>query len=53
VLLLERLLRCASLALSQKLLNFKAKPSTAPLDSFEAWRENPHDDLVLAIAIAA
>jgi hypothetical protein len=23
------------------------------LDSFEAWRENPHDDLVLAIAIAA
>jgi hypothetical protein len=23
------------------------------LDTFEAWRENPHDDLVLAIAIAA
>lgn len=26
---------------------------TAAADSFEAWRENPHDDLVLAIAIAA
>jgi hypothetical protein len=23
------------------------------MDSFEAWRENPHDDPVLAVAIAA
>jgi hypothetical protein len=58
VLLQERRLKVAQALpeagiLQQELLNFKAKPSTAPLDSFEAWRENPHDDLVLAIAIAA
>jgi hypothetical protein len=58
VLLQERRLKVAqslpeAATLSQELLNFKAKPSTAPLDSFEAWRENPHDDLVLAVAIAA
>jgi hypothetical protein len=58
VLLQERRLKVAqalpeAATLQQELLNFKAKPSTAPLESFEAWRENPHDDLVLAIAIAA
>jgi hypothetical protein len=58
VLLQERRLKVAqalpeAAMLTQELLNFKAKPSTAPLDSFEAWRENPHDDLVLAVAIAA
>jgi hypothetical protein len=39
--------------LVQELLNFKAKVTTAAADSFEDWRENPHDDLVLAIGIAA
>jgi hypothetical protein len=39
--------------LVQELLNFKAKVTTTSADSFEAWRENPHDDLVLAIGIAA
>ncbi len=39
--------------LVQELLNFKAKVSTAASDSFEDWRENPHDDLVLAVGIAA
>ncbi len=58
VLLQERRLKVAqalpeAAMLQQELLNFKTKPSTAPLDTFEAWRENPHDDLVLAVAIAA
>ena len=58
VLLQERRLKVAqslpeAATLTQELLNFKSKPSTAPMDSFEAWRENPHDDLVLAVAIAA
>ncbi len=38
--------------LVQELLNFKAKVTAAAGDSFEACRENPHDDLVLAIGIA-
>jgi hypothetical protein len=58
VLLQERRLKVAqslpeAATLTQELRNFKAKPSTAPLDSFLAWRENPHDDLVLDMAIAA
>jgi hypothetical protein len=39
--------------LVQELLNFKAKPPTASGDTYEAWREGPHDELVLAIARAA
>ena len=39
--------------LVQERMRFKAKPSTASNDSLEMWRENPHDDLVLAIGIAA
>jgi hypothetical protein len=39
--------------LVQELLNFKAKVTTAAADGFEDWRENPHDDLVLATGIAA
>jgi len=39
--------------LVQELLNFKAKPPSASGDTYEAWREGPHDDLVLAVAIAA
>jgi hypothetical protein len=39
--------------LMQELLNFKVKidPSTAH-DSYSAWREQDHDDLVLALALA-
>jgi hypothetical protein len=43
----------ASKMLVQELLNFKVKidPQTAH-DSYAAWRENMHDDLVLATALA-
>jgi hypothetical protein len=39
--------------LMKKLLNFKVKidPKTAH-DSYSVWRENPHDDLVFAVALA-
>jgi hypothetical protein len=39
--------------LVKELLNFKVKidPATAH-DSYSAWRENLHDDLVLAVALA-
>ena len=36
-----------------ELMNFKAKPETATDDTLESWREGPHDDLVLAVAMAA
>jgi hypothetical protein len=39
--------------LVQELANFKAKVSLAADDGLESWREGPHDDLVLAVAIAA
>jgi hypothetical protein len=40
--------------LQQEMLNFKVKidPATAH-DSYSAWREAEHDDLVLAVALAA
>jgi hypothetical protein len=40
--------------LSQEMLNFKVKidPVTAH-DSYSAWREQDHDDLVLSVALAA
>lgn len=40
--------------LSQEMLNFKCKidPVTAH-DSYSAWREQDHDDLVLSVAMAA
>ena len=38
--------------LQQELLNFKVKLSAAGHDSYSAWRENQHDDLVLAAALA-
>jgi hypothetical protein len=39
--------------LIKELQNFRVKidPQTAP-DSYSAWRENMHDDLVLATALA-
>jgi hypothetical protein len=40
--------------LSQEMLNFRVKidPATAH-DSYSAWREEDHDDLVLSVALAA
>ena len=38
--------------LVQELLNFKVKISTTAHDSYEAWREGDHDDLVLSTAMA-
>lgn len=38
--------------LRDELLNFRSKISISGHESFEAWRENIHDDLVLALAIA-
>ena len=43
----------ASELLTQELLGFKVKISTAGNDSYGAWRESVHDDLVLAVALAA
>lgn len=39
--------------LNKELLNFKAKITTAGNETFGAWREKDHDDLVLALALAA
>jgi hypothetical protein len=40
-------------ALKRELLNFKVKINIATgHDSYEAWREGDHDDLVLAVAMA-
>jgi hypothetical protein len=38
--------------LKKELLAFKVKVSLAGNESFEAWRERDHDDLVLAVAMA-
>jgi hypothetical protein len=38
--------------LVNELLNFKVKISAAGHDSYEAWRESVHDDLVLSAALA-
>jgi len=38
--------------LVQELLNFKVKITAAANDTYSAWRENDHDDLVLAVALA-
>jgi hypothetical protein len=59
VLLQNGLLRVASglpeaETLKRELLNFRVKidPKTAH-DSYEHWRESDHDDLVLAVSMAA
>ncbi len=39
-------------ALQRELQMFKVKITAAANESFEAWRERDHDDLVLAVAIA-
>ena len=38
-------------ALVKELVNFKMKISAAGNETFEAWRESIHDDLVLSVAI--
>jgi len=38
--------------LTQELTNFRYKISASGHDSYEAWREGDHDDLVLALALA-
>lgn len=38
--------------LIEELLNFKVKISNKGHDSYEAWRENIHDDLVLSVCLA-
>jgi hypothetical protein len=37
----------------EELLNFRAKIGVGGNETLEAWRERDHDDLVLAVAIAA
>lgn len=39
--------------LVQELVNFKAKVTLARDATIESWREGPHDDLVLALGLAA
>jgi hypothetical protein len=39
--------------LVRELENFKAKVTLAGVDPVESWREGEHDDLVLAVALAA
>jgi hypothetical protein len=34
-------------------MRFPVKATLSPKDTLEAWREGPHVDLVLAVAIAA
>jgi hypothetical protein len=57
VLLESRRLQVAALPertlLMQELLAFRVKITAAAYETFEAWRERDHDDLVLAVALAA
>jgi hypothetical protein len=39
--------------LMKELLRFRVKSTLASTDSLQDWREGPHDDLVLSVAIAA
>ena len=39
--------------LVQELENFRARVTTARQETLESWREGRHDDLVLAVAMAA
>jgi hypothetical protein len=39
--------------LVQELENFRAKVTTAKKETLESWREGRHDDLILAVAVAA
>jgi hypothetical protein len=56
VLLQSRRLRIASLpkrdVLKDELLSFRMKVPASTNETLESWRERPHDDLVLAVALA-
>lgn len=39
--------------LTQELLNFRMKINTKAHDSYEAWREKEHDDILLALSLCA
>ena len=41
-----------SQVLIEELVAFRAKISSSGNDSYEAWREKDHDDLVLALALS-
>jgi hypothetical protein len=43
----------AAQILVQELMNFRTKVTASTNDTLEAWREGQHDDLLLAVAIAA
>lgn len=58
VLLQSRRLRVApalpeATKLARELAAFKVKVSTSSLEEMDAWRQGTHDDLVLAVAVAA
>jgi hypothetical protein len=57
VLLQQRRLKIANLPerdlLTRELLAFRVKITVAGNETFEAWRERDHDDLVLAVALGA
>jgi hypothetical protein len=57
VLLQSRGLRIAPMPerdlLGKELLAFRVKVTVAANETFEAWRERDHDDMVLAVALAA
>jgi hypothetical protein len=57
VLLQSQRLKIANLPerelLVRELQNFKVKVNLNATETFEAWRERDHDDLVLALALAA
>jgi hypothetical protein len=57
VLLQSRQLKVANVPerelLIRELLAFRVKVTTAANETFEAWRERDHDDMVLAVALAA
>ena len=42
-----------AVVLVQELENFRAKVTTARQETLESWREGRHDDLILAVAVAA
>ena len=57
VLLQARRLRVAgqlpeATVLERELLKFRAKTPAAGAETVDSWRERPHDDLVLAVALA-
>ena len=42
-----------AVVLVQELENFRAKVTAARQETLESWREGRHDDLILAVAVAA